>query len=88
LVSGIGEGVESIVFIGLEVNVRPCCGVQYRALRCTCSRICGVFMVEYDDHDEVVVLFVSLVAFCAQWIASEVDLWLEGWVRPMPSHFA
>lgn len=36
----------------------------------------------------VVVVFVSLATSRAQWIASKVDLWLEGWARPMPSHFA
>ena len=86
MVSGIGEGVESIVFIGLEVvyNLVVECNIEpFDVLvgECVGSSWLNMMMM-------VVVLFVSLRAIRAQWIASEVDLWLEGWVRPMPSHFA
>lgn len=46
-------------------------------------KMCGVFML---NMMMMVVLFVSLVAIRARWIASKVELWLEGWTRPIPSH--
>lgn len=51
-------------------------------------KMCGVFMLNMMMMMimMMVVLFVSLAAIRAWWIASKVELWLEGWTRPMPSH--
>ena len=85
MTSGIGEGVIYCVYwfggsygLVVECNIKP---FDVIVRECVGSSWLNMMMM-------VVVVFVSLVAIHAQWIASEVDLWLEGWVRPMPSHFA